>query len=71
MAIYTYKAKKSTAETVTGQITADTQDDALELINQLGLLPVSIQVQSQGSTKYEHQEHSDKASCCFEYRYTL
>ena len=42
MATYVYKAKKSTAETVTGKITAGSQEEAVELINQLGFLPVSV-----------------------------
>jgi len=40
MTTYTYKAKKGTTETVTGQIKAQNQDEAIDLINQLGLLPV-------------------------------
>lgn len=43
MSTFVYKAKKDTAETVSGQITASSQDEAIELINQLGLLPVSVE----------------------------
>ncbi len=43
MPSYLYKAKKESAETVLGQISAENQEHALELIHQLGLLPVSIQ----------------------------
>ncbi|MBF0523195.1 MAG: type II secretion system F family protein [Candidatus Omnitrophica bacterium] len=46
MATFIYKAKKGTTETVTGQITARNQDEAIELINQLGLLPISVTSQS-------------------------
>ena len=42
MATYIYKAKKNAAETVTGQINAQNQDEAIELISQLGFLPVSV-----------------------------
>ena len=42
MATYVYKAKKDTAETVTGQIQANSQEEAVDLINQLGFLPVSV-----------------------------
>ncbi len=52
MATFIYKAKKSTAETVTGVITADTQDEAIDLINQLGLLPVAVQPQVKDEAEY-------------------
>ena len=39
---YVYTAKKDTAETVTGQISARSQDEAIEIISDLGLLPVSV-----------------------------
>jgi len=42
MITYTYKAKRANAETVTGQISAQSQDEAVELINQLGLLPITV-----------------------------
>jgi len=42
MTTFIYKAKKANAETVTGQINAQSQDEAVELINQLGLLPITI-----------------------------
>lgn len=47
MPSFTYKAKKPTAETVTGQIRAESYDEAVELIGQLGLLPVEVEEQSQ------------------------
>jgi type II secretory pathway component PulF len=43
MPSYIYKAKKDAANAITGQITAQNEEDALELINQLGLIPVSIE----------------------------
>ena len=46
MTTYVYKAKKTSAETVMGEINADSQDEAIDLINQLGLLPVTIEAQS-------------------------
>ncbi len=39
---YVYKAKKNASETVTGKINARSEDEAIDLINQLGFLPVSI-----------------------------
>ena len=46
MTTYVYKAKKRNAETVTGHISAQNQEEAVDLINQLGLLPISIIPQS-------------------------
>ncbi len=43
MPTYVYKAKKESAETVMGQVSAENQDEAIELIHQLGLLPVSVE----------------------------
>ena len=42
MPSYLYKAKKDAVNTITGQINAQNEEDALEMINQLGLIPVSI-----------------------------
>src|SRR5687767_12005158 len=47
MITYTYKAKKANAETVTGQINAQSEDEAVELIHQLGLLPISLNALTQ------------------------
>jgi len=47
MTTYIYKAKKSTAETVTGKISAHSQDEAIDLINQLGFSPVSVVEESE------------------------
>lgn len=43
MPSYIYKAKKDASNTINGQINAQNQEDALEAIHQLGLIPVSIQ----------------------------
>ncbi len=43
MPSYIYKAKKDAVNAITGQISAQNEDDALEMINQLGLIPVSIE----------------------------
>ncbi len=48
MPIFEYKAKKGTAEIVTGQVDARTQEEAIEFISQQGFLPVSI-VERKGS----------------------
>jgi len=42
MTKYNYKAKKRNAETVSGHINANSQDEAVDLISQLGLTPVSV-----------------------------
>ncbi len=64
MATFVYTAKKKTSETVTGQITAHTHEEAIDLINQLGLLPVSVEapstevlsIQQSGSKKIKTKE---------------
>lgn len=43
MPAFLYKAKKDSAETVTGQITALTQEEAIELICRQGLLPLAVE----------------------------
>jgi type II secretory pathway component PulF len=43
MPSYLYKAKKDAANAISGQIDARNEEDALEIIHQLGLIPVSIQ----------------------------
>ncbi len=43
MPSYIYKAKKDAVNSITGQISAQNEEDALEIINQLGLIPVSIE----------------------------
>ncbi len=50
MTTYVYTAKKSNAETVEGRINASSEEEAIDLINQLGLLPVSVDV----ADKEEH-----------------
>ena len=43
MPAYVYKAKKESAETVMGKVDAENQDEAIELIHGLGLLPISVE----------------------------
>lgn len=43
MPTFYYRAKTKKAETVEGQILADSKDDAVEKINQLGLIPVLVE----------------------------
>lgn len=43
MPAYLYKAKRDSAETVMGRVDAESQDEAIELIHGLGLLPVSVE----------------------------
>lgn len=49
MTTFVYKAKKNSLETVSGTIKAVNRDEAIDLINQLGLLPVTIEEESQES----------------------
>lgn len=48
MSVFVYKAKKDSAETVIGKVEAQTQDEAIELIHDLGLLPVSVEESTGG-----------------------
>lgn len=43
MPAYSYRAKKESAETVVGQVVAQNREDAIELISQMGLLPVLVE----------------------------
>lgn len=43
MPIFQYKAKMKNAETVMGQIEAQTKDEAVEKINRMGLVPVLVE----------------------------
>ena len=43
MSVFQYKAKNKQAQTVTGQITAENREEAIEKINQLNFIPVSIE----------------------------
>jgi len=43
MPMFQYKAKKPNAETVEGQIIADSKEEAIERISQLGLTPVTLE----------------------------
>ncbi len=64
MPAYFYKAKKDSLHTVNGQITAADEEEALDAIHQLGLIPVSLQESTaQGglvsdirTVKIKHQE---------------
>lgn len=46
MSVYVYKAKKDAEKTVTGRINAQTEEEAIDLIHQLGFLPVSVELDS-------------------------
>ncbi len=43
MPTFNYKAKKENAETVLGQISASDQEEAVDLINRMGLIAVSVE----------------------------
>ncbi len=47
MSTFVYTAKKANAETVMGKVSAKDQDEAIDLISQLGYLPVKIEEESQ------------------------
>jgi type IV pilus assembly protein PilC len=53
MPVFQYKAKNRNAETVQGSITARSQEEAIELINQLGLLPVNVEIRSANERHFE------------------
>ncbi|HPN88799.1 MAG TPA: type II secretion system F family protein [Candidatus Omnitrophota bacterium] len=56
MGTYIYKAKKGATETVTGRITARSEDEAVDLIHQLGFLPISVTLQSVSQESLHPQE---------------
>ncbi len=56
MPLFTYQAKKNNAENVFGQINASSVDEAVELLSQEGLLPISVQEKQQGSKKVFFQK---------------
>lgn len=41
---FRYKAKKGPEEVVTGLLTAESQDEAIDKINEMGLLPIDVEV---------------------------
>jgi type II secretory pathway component PulF len=43
MPVFIYKAKQDNAQTVSGEVTARDAQEAVELVSQLGLLPVSVE----------------------------
>ena len=45
MPTYTYKAKKDPQHTIEGTLEASSENEAIEKINQLGLIPVHVQLQ--------------------------
>lgn len=52
MATYKYKAKKDPQNTVEGTLEASSENEAIDKINQLGLVPVIVQIQeASGQTK--------------------
>ncbi len=67
MTTYVYRAKKNSAETVSGQILAHTQDEAIDLISQLGLLPVSIEAKADSAQtqSVRYQKVKTKDICVF------
>lgn len=64
MKTFVYKAKKKDAATVTGQIKAKDEDHAIDLIHQLGLTPVSLDmeetdVSSKEDTRFQNIKAKD------------
>ena len=43
MPVFIYKAKQDNAQTISGEVTARDADEAIDLVSQLGLLPVSVE----------------------------
>jgi len=68
MTTFVYKAKKNTAETVTGKIQALNQDEAIDIIHQLGLHPVAVEPQTKEDPlvlKHKTKKVSTKALFIF------
>jgi len=65
MTTFLYRAKNNTADTVSGQISAHTEEEAIDLINQLGLLPVSIEQQKDGKVSTEQKIQKVKSKELF------
>jgi type II secretory pathway component PulF len=59
MPTFAYKAKKSSAETVSGQISAQTRDEAIDLINQLGFLPISVEQEAMQAVRPQKVKSKD------------
>jgi len=62
MNTYIYKAKKNTAETISGQIKAGSQEEAIDLINQLGLLPISVKPSQSSQQTQTKRKFSGKVT---------
>ncbi|MGE0269558.1 MAG: type II secretion system F family protein [Candidatus Omnitrophota bacterium] len=63
MNTFDYIAKKDTGETVRGKINAQSQDEAIDLVNQLGFMPVSVVPEPEvGKNKKLTQYKSGKVS---------
>ncbi len=62
MATYYYKAKDKAAGTLTGQLQAENQEQALEMIHQQGLIPVMISTSPEETrAKQDHSEEPRKS----------
>ncbi len=62
MGTFRYRAKENSGNTVEGVIEALTSDEAVEKINQLGLLPVRVEEAMAAAPKQESTEKQDVAS---------
>lgn len=60
MAIFTYSAKRGPSETMTGEIEAVSQAEALKKIESMGLVPVRIE-ESRGPRPQERREEAQKS----------
>ena len=50
MPVFIYKAKQDNAQTVSGEVTARDAEEAVDLVGQLGLLPVSVEEKGTASS---------------------
>ncbi len=57
MPVFIYKAKQDNAQTVSGEVMARDAEEAIDLVTQLGLLPVSVEEKgvSSAGTLYSHR----------------
>jgi len=57
MPVFIYKAKQDNAQTVSGEVTARDAEEAVDLVGQLGLLPISVEEKGTVSPGVLQQRH--------------
>ncbi len=54
MPTYVYKAKNNAAQTIAGRLSAHNQDDAVEAVHQLGLVPIAVEEETAQGVLVSH-----------------